>query len=371
MEISNPIVDPSQLSRLCERIAQNNHVAVDTEFTRIKTYRPKLELVQLATEDVILCVDAVKCSDLAPLKDLFRNANLTFVFHAGEQDYEVLALNELTPKQAIDCQIAAQLSGYGKLSYKDLVHEIIGVELAKDMTRSDWNKRPFETEQIKYALDDVRYILPMWNKELLPRLRKHQRLDWCQQECNKALEYYANENKSEEIWKRFGAGKHLSPRDQQIARDLLVWRENRASHIDIPRQWVLADRKIVELIENKPTSLNDTVSRFGKRKKNIPVWLRQINSILQTDRPMAVKPIWKIHPKLTSQQKQLSNSIMTGFAEIAQNLNIPPELLCTRREANELARGLRSIRLFAGWRRQFSEKIVSELLENKYQTLKE
>ena len=40
------------------------------------------------------------------------------------------------------------------------MRRLLGHELAKSHTRTDWSRRPLSAEQIEYALDDVRYLLP-------------------------------------------------------------------------------------------------------------------------------------------------------------------------------------------------------------------
>ena len=58
----------AELATLCTTLEKSNWIALDTEFIREKTYRPQLCLIQVATEDVIACVDPIALGDdLAPL----------------------------------------------------------------------------------------------------------------------------------------------------------------------------------------------------------------------------------------------------------------------------------------------------------------
>ena len=47
----------SELRSLCERVQDARTLAVDTEFERQRTFYPKLCLVQLAIDDVVVCID--------------------------------------------------------------------------------------------------------------------------------------------------------------------------------------------------------------------------------------------------------------------------------------------------------------------------
>src|SRR4029078_3375013 len=71
----------------------------------------------------------------------------------------------------LDTQIAAAFAGLGpSLSYAALVKTLLGVELAKHETRTDWLRRPLSPDQLRYAAEDVE-DLPALAAELHERLR--------------------------------------------------------------------------------------------------------------------------------------------------------------------------------------------------------
>jgi len=127
------------LNTLCQQLADSEWLAVDTEFHREKTYFPQLCLIQVASNDVIACVDPLAISDLSPLMALFYSENITIVFHAARQDLELFFLmkNALPPK-VFDTQLAATVLGYGdQIGYGNLVKQCLGVELDKGQARTD------------------------------------------------------------------------------------------------------------------------------------------------------------------------------------------------------------------------------------------
>ncbi len=82
--------------------------------------------------------------------------------HASRQDVEVLFPLAGLVRPVFDTQIAAALTGLpAQIGYGELVQRTLGTELAKSHTRTDWSRRPLSTEQVEYALDDVRYLLPL------------------------------------------------------------------------------------------------------------------------------------------------------------------------------------------------------------------
>ncbi|NOY72006.1 MAG: ribonuclease D, partial [Gammaproteobacteria bacterium] len=57
------------LKHLCDCLQGSDWVALDTEFLREKTYYPQLCLLQVATPEVVACVDAITMRDMTPLLD--------------------------------------------------------------------------------------------------------------------------------------------------------------------------------------------------------------------------------------------------------------------------------------------------------------
>src|SRR3954469_6917777 len=81
------------LHALCERLAGERFVTVDTEFMRERTYWPELCVVQLAGEHEVAVVDALPPGiDLAPLGPLLADTAVEKVSPAARQDIEIFVL---------------------------------------------------------------------------------------------------------------------------------------------------------------------------------------------------------------------------------------------------------------------------------------
>src|ERR1700683_982456 len=84
------VTDTDALTALCDRLAREEFVTVDTEFMRERTYYPELCLVQVAGETEVAVIDTVSDTlDLTPLGLLLANPAITKVFHAARQDVEI------------------------------------------------------------------------------------------------------------------------------------------------------------------------------------------------------------------------------------------------------------------------------------------
>src|SRR5262245_26269063 len=93
-----------ELAGLCDELANEPFVALDTEFMRDRTYWPKLCLVQLAGKNRHAAIDPLAPGiDLAPLFALMTNPAVVKVFHAARQDVEIFHhLNAAIPTPLFD-----------------------------------------------------------------------------------------------------------------------------------------------------------------------------------------------------------------------------------------------------------------------------
>ena len=107
-----------------------------------------------------------------------------WIVHSARQDVEALFyLSSRIPSAIFDTQIAASFLNYPlQISYQSLTESLQNVRLEKKFTRFDWKKRPLPTDVLQYAIDDVRYLIPIFN-QLSNELIKQNKLDWTEEEC--------------------------------------------------------------------------------------------------------------------------------------------------------------------------------------------
>ena len=162
-----PLIDDGRaLETLCERIANASLVALDTEFVRERTYFPELCVLQIATDEAVAAVDCLSGIDLDPLFATLYAESKCWLLHSARQDLEVLFYRAgKLPAHLIDTQIAAGLLGLPlQVGLQGLLEEMLGVRIDKEHTRADWSARPLPAALERYALDDVRYLIPAWQE---------------------------------------------------------------------------------------------------------------------------------------------------------------------------------------------------------------
>jgi ribonuclease D len=241
------------LQALCDRLAGEAFVTVDTEFIRERTYWPQLCVVQLAGEHDVAVIDAQAADlDLAPLGHLLANQAVMKVFHAARQDIEIFVLRfGDVPKPLFDTQIAAMVAGFGEqVGYDALVSALAGGSIDKAHRFSDWSVRPLSAAQIAYAAADVTYLRTVYSR-LCARLQEDGRLDWVAEEMGELSDPGLYRADPEAMWER------LRPRSNNrrflgMVRALAAWREREAQRVNIPRQRLLRDETLLEIAATAP-----------------------------------------------------------------------------------------------------------------------
>lgn len=252
------VQDQESLLETVKALQKSRRFAFDSEFIAERSHRPRLCLVQVATEEVCWLVDPISIQDLAPFWQVVLDPQTEPVTHAGQSDMELcyLATGAL-PEHAFDTQVAAGFCGLGfPVSYASLVNRLLHVRLGKHETLTDWSRRPLTAGQIQYAVDDVRYLLPL-HQQLSRWLEQHNRYTWVIEEfrtiCNDAVRVVTPETAYRRV---NGAGK-LHADELAVLRELAAWRENRAIELDRPPRTVLPDHILVELARRKPKDESD------------------------------------------------------------------------------------------------------------------
>jgi ribonuclease D len=355
MSATPPVTTSPELLAALDRQRSADFVALDTEFMRESTYFPKLCLIQAASGDSVAVIDPLALPDLEPLWQFLGDRQRTKVLHAARQDLEVFATatRDPVPGPIFDTQIAAALLGYpAQIGYGSLVAERLGHTLAKGHTRTDWTRRPLSPEQLQYAEDDVRYLVPLY-LDLRDALQAAQRLDWLYEETRELEQLDLHRTDPDAAWRRLKGLDRLQPQQRATAKLLAQWREAAAIRSDKPRGWILADDALREIAERLPGSVRDLESI-----RNLPPGVvrrrgDELMALIEQGRNDAANEAAAFSPpRPQPQQLALVTKLMNFARETAQHAKINAELLATRRDVEQLVFARRTEHLLNGWRRE-------------------
>jgi ribonuclease D len=249
------ITTTTALAEACKRLAAHDYVTVDTEFLRESTYYPQLCVLQLASPDEAVVVDALADGlDLAPFFDLMANERIVKVFHAARQDIEIVWHRaNLIPHPVFDTQVAAMVLGYGdSISYDQLVQRITGDTIDKSNRFTDWARRPLTSAQLTYAVSDVTHLRDVYRK-LAADLDKRGRAEWLSEEMDILTSPDTYRMDPDNAWQRLRA-RVRKPKELAVLIEVAAWREREAKARDVPRGRILKDDALADIAVQAPTS---------------------------------------------------------------------------------------------------------------------
>ncbi len=360
------ITTSPELEAACLRMARHPFVTVDTEFLRETTFWPILCVVQLATDEEALAIDALADGlDLEPLLGLMADERVVKVFHAARQDLEIFwKLSGVLPTPLFDTQVAAMVCGYGdQVSYSELVHSVCHVAVDKSSRFTDWARRPLAEAQIEYAIGDVTHLRDVY-KALTKRLAATGRQSWLEDEMKALTTPEIYEQHPERAWERYKS-RARKPRDLAVLMELAAWREREAQARDVPRSRVLKDDVLIELALAAPRSLEalGNLRAFPRGMERS----RAGGEILEAiERGLARDP--KSLPKVERERRNGANVAATVellkvlLRQVSEESGVAGKLIATVDDLEAIAGNDKAdVAALAGWRRKLFGQRALEL----------
>lgn len=141
-------------------------ISIDTETLGLNIKRDRLCLIQLRNESnkkiyLIKFDGELSAKKSKNLKLIMENRSLRKIFHYARFDMAVLKENlNINVKNVFCTKIASKLTRTysSKHGLKDLVKELLNVELDKNEQTSDWSRKKLSKLQVQYAINDILYL---------------------------------------------------------------------------------------------------------------------------------------------------------------------------------------------------------------------
>lgn len=239
---------PDQLPECLDHLRAAPVLGFDTEFVGEDSYRPDLCLVQVATAERLILIDPLTCGPLDGFWELLLDPGRTVVVHAGREEVRMCQFAAgWPPANVFDIQIAAALVGLPyPIGYAGVVQEVLGARAHKGETLTDWRRRPLSASQVKYAYDDVRFLLPIWAR-LADQLRRLDRLSWAAEEFAAFVTRSVAADPTVERWRKLKGLGGLSRRELAVVREVFAWRDEVAARLNRPPRVILRDDLLPEI----------------------------------------------------------------------------------------------------------------------------
>lgn len=373
MNNSTLVTETGQMRELCDRLQKSDRIAFDTEFVPEYTFTPQLCLIQVATDDLFAVVDPLAVADLGPFWEAVLRPGCEVIVHAGKEEMNFcLNFSGRLPERVVDIQLAGGLAGLGfPTSYSNLAQRLLDANPSSGETRTDWRKRPLSARQVEYALDDVRYLLPMRDR-LYSILESKGRVRWFEEETAMILANLLHREDGER-WRRLSGAGSLPSRSLAVLRELVAWRENRARQLDKPPRWVLRDDLLVELAKRQPTSLRELQSTRGIGTVGENRWARDLVDAIVRGRSLPEEECpRRVQKRETPDEQMIVKILSAAMIHLARNHQIAAGLLGSNEDLRQLmdwqAEGESpdaAPRLASGWRAQVCGNSLTDLLKGR------
>lgn len=359
------VVTVDQLKDAVRTWRDRRVIGLDTEFVRERTYRAALGLVQISDGATAWLVDPVALDDLEPLVTFLHDPSTEKIIHSGSEDFEVMYRQlGAVPESTLDSQIACAMLGQSlQLGYHNAVHWLLGVEIDKDHTRSNWLRRPLSAGQLRYAALDVT-LLPLMMERLRKDLERAGRLGWLREEVARMVRKGSADTAPEEAWMRIGGAGSLGDAERKALSALADWRERTAQDRNLARGFVVSDAGLLDLAKAMPTARGQLAHMENLHPKAIArygdAW---VELIAQAKSMPEVPPL----PQLTNQQRKLLKVMRARVTQVAKSLNVDAALLASRKQLEQLiyasSDGTDIPERFTGWRKEVITDDLLQILE--------
>ncbi len=332
------IKDQAQLNTYCQLAKQADVLALDTEFVRTRTFRSHLGLIQVFDGREIALIDPLCDLDLEPFWQLLSDESIVKVLHSCHEDLEVFKYYaKRLPTPLFDSQIAGQFLFQGKvLGFGAMVAQELGVELDKGEARTNWLKRPLTDNQLHYAMNDVKYLLPLYhklNEQLIEAGLQQYNLD----EANLKVKQKWQDKKTDQLFLDFGNAWQLSSRELATLQELAYWRLSVAQEKDLALGFVVKDATLFSVAQRRPSDINILKKIPDLNPHETRIHGKALISCVDKAKQIP-EGSWPVKvPRLTDYPtyKQSFKTLKQMITQRSVELNVPMELLATKKQLNQ------------------------------------
>lgn len=347
------IAQHSALEQWLAALSSGAVLGLDTEFMRRNTFYPQLALLQLGVNGRYALVDPL-AFDIGTALQPLESTSVITLMHSASEDLETLSpwLPE-GPRVLFDTQIAAAFVGMGLgISYRALVAELVGAELDKGETRSDWLQRPLTASQRDYATLDVVYLESI-HQQLAARLAQRDRSTWHAEDCERLKRKSCPREGDPQPQLAYRAAAEWPREQQALLRRILLWRDATARQLDKPRPWLLEDALALSIAQHPPKRLGDLEQRSaGQRALRSAQRVELLELLQPAVSAEEIAHTNPIPPVPQGKAKQALSEMKQYVDSCAAQLDLPPGLLCSRRVMEEFVVTAQWPDALEGWRRE-------------------
>ena len=248
------------------------------------------------------------------------------------------------------------------MGYQRLIKAMLDVELEKSSSRSDWMQRPLTEKQLHYAVDDVRYLLTVYEK-LYKELQLRNLLYVVDEEYESVIENIKC-NDFDDAYIRVKQAWKLNPKEFSVLKVLATWREKAMRENDMPRNKIAKNEALMTLAGSDQWSIQQLFSIEGLPAATVKnrgeELIDLINDVYHSSNSVERMP----KPIKTD---ELMSKLKATLKELAEEIGIAEQMLSKKSYNEQLYWMIKQADFSSvpmaikGWRRNHYEKAAAIL----------
>ena len=328
-----------QLNTFVEQIQNKPILAIDTEFMRRRTLYPEVALIQVFDGEHLALIDPLAELSLFDFWQVLKDPAVLKVLHSPSEDIEVFQkYGGFVPAPLFDTQFALQLLGEGNcMGFALMVKTLLGIEIDKSESRTNWLQRPLTTKQLDYAAADTFHLLPCFEL-IIDRINKADLFEIVLDESELIANKRAFQTPDELLYKDIKNAWQLKPHELAVLKELAIWRRNKAIRKNLALNFVLKEHNMTEIAKRGPSSLNSLRQIPGVESIEVNRSGVEILKCIEKAKAIAVDE----HPQVLKRlidfpnYKQTAKDIKQKITKVAKANNIPEDVLASKKQVNQL-----------------------------------
>ena len=328
-----------QLNTFVEQIQNKPILAIDTEFMRRRTLYPEVALIQVFDGEHLALIDPLAELSLFDFWQVLKDPAVLKVLHSPSEDIEVFQKYAgFVPAPLFDTQFALQLLGEGNcMGFALMVKTLLGIEIDKSESRTNWLQRPLTTKQLDYAAADTFHLLPCFEL-IIDRINKADLFEIVLDESELIANKRAFQTPDELLYKDIKNAWQLKPHELAVLKELAIWRRNKAIRKNLALNFVLKEHNMTEIAKRGPSSLNALrqipgVESIEVNRSGVEILkcIEKAKAIAVDEHPQALKRLIDF-----ANYKQTAKDIKQKITKVAKANAIPEDVMASKKQVNQL-----------------------------------
>lgn len=339
--------------------------AVDTEADSLHSYEEKLCLIQFGCDGRFALIDplVMTVEEMTPLIE-FIEASKVWMHGA---DFDMTMLRRTfghVPELIYDTQTAARLVGLRQFGFANLVDHYYDIKISKQSQKADWGKRPLPDKMLEYAVNDVRYLLPI-AEVLESHVAALGRTDWFHESCiNARTTVLGRSGKDpDQVWRIQGWGR-LQRRALNFLRTVWLWRDDEARRRDRPPFKIMNNELILSIVAKLEAGEQPSLPPRFPRPVTERFWkaVRKAEKLPEDEWPEIPK---RVRHRKDPRADARFNRLKSHRDRVAESLHIDQTLIAAKAVMEQIAAEPTEERVSAllmSWQRTLMAKAIDPLI---------